>query len=185
VAILARHAGLGMEDYVRSEISSGMDSIVRDAQGPIKELIASEGRDGLFKMLMSRIPAGFLIALLLSFWVNLLFISQILGGFLSKTFWTRYRTPEWLVWPTLASGALYLFTDHAPYLIGLNGFQLFMAFYTLQGFSILSFFFHRLGIHEFFRFILYAFAFFMALPLIAGLGFFDLWFDFRRKFGQT
>jgi hypothetical protein len=185
VSFLAKQTGLGIEDFVRSEISIGMDAIVKEAQGPVKELIATEGREGLFKMLMSRIPAGILIALLLSFWINLLFVSQILKGFLSRTFWTRYRTPDWLVWPTLACGALYLFTDHAPYLIGLNGFQLFMTFYTLQGFSILSFAFHRLGVHEFFRFILYALLFFLALPLVAGLGFFDLWFDFRRKFGQT
>jgi uncharacterized protein YybS (DUF2232 family) len=109
----------------------------------------------------------------------------VLKGFLSKAFWTRYRTPDWLVWPTLACGALYLFTDHAPYLIGLNGFQLFMTLYALQGYSILSFFFHRLEMHDFLKFILYALVFFLALPLVVALGFFDLWFDFRRKFGQT
>ncbi|NDG85508.1 MAG: DUF2232 domain-containing protein [Proteobacteria bacterium] len=85
----------------------------------------------------------------------------------------------------MACGALYLFTDHAPFLIGLNGFQLFMTLYTLQGFSILSFFFHRLEMHDFLKFLAYALLFFIALPLVVALGFFDLWFDFRRKFGQT
>jgi Predicted membrane protein (DUF2232) len=163
VAVLAKKAHLGIEDFVRRQISLEMDLVIKEAQGPIKDLVEVEGREGLFKLLMSRFPAGVLIAMLLSFWINLLFISQILKGFLSKTFWTRFRTPDWLVWPALACGALYLFTEHAPYLIGLNGFQLFVTIYALQGFSILSFFLHRIGIHEFFRFILYAIAFFFAL----------------------
>ncbi len=185
ILFLAHRAGLGPVEFVRNEISLGLDVITRDAQGPLSELIKTEGRDGLFKMLMSRVPATILIALLLSFWINLLFVSQIQKGFLSKTFWTRYRNPDWMVWPALACGALYLFTTHAPYLIGLNGLQLFMAFYALQGFSVFSYFFHRVGIHEFFRFVFHALLFLTALPLVTGIGFFDLWFDFRRRFGQN
>ncbi|NDG85895.1 MAG: DUF2232 domain-containing protein, partial [Proteobacteria bacterium] len=72
VAFLARHSGFGMVDYIRSEISIGMDLIAKEAQGPMKELLESEGREGLFKSLMSKLPAAVLIALMLSFWINLL-----------------------------------------------------------------------------------------------------------------
>jgi|GEM_PF-2447546 len=181
---LGMQAGLGPIEYVRHEVSQIMDELILNPQGAMKDLIASEGRDGLYRKIMTELPSGILISILISLWVNLLFASQLLRGFLSKTFWSRFKNPEWLVWPTLAATALYAFCDQAPYLIGLNGFKLFMVLYGLQGLSILSFFLNRAGIQGFLRTALYGVALFLGSPLLVSAGFFDLWFDFRKKFGQ-
>ncbi|MBU6152665.1 MAG: YybS family protein [Bdellovibrionales bacterium] len=184
LVVLGRNAGQGPIEYVRSEVFQIMDQLILNPQGAVKELVESEGRDGLYRKIMTELPSGILISLLLSFWVNLLFASQLVRGFLSKTFWSRYRNPEWLVWPTIASAALFAFTEKAPYLIGLNGFKLFMVLYGLQGLSILSHFLNRAGIQGFFRTAIYAIALFAGSPVVVSAGFFDLWFDFRKKFGQ-
>ena len=182
---LGRQVGLGPVEYVRSEVFQMMDQLILSPQSAVKELVETEGRDGLYRKIMTELPSGILISLLVSFWVNLLFASQLVRGFLSKTFWSRFKNPEWLVWPTLASAALFAFGDKAPYLIGLNGFKLFMVLYGLQGLSILSHLLNRAGIHGFLRTALYAIALFVGGPVIVSAGFFDLWFDFRRKFGQS
>ncbi len=184
LVVLGRKAGQGPVDYVRSEVFQIMDQLILNPQGTVKDLIQNEGRDGLYRKIMTELPSGILISLLMSLWVNLLFASQFVRGFLSKTFWSRYKNPEWLVWPTLASAALFAFAEKAPHLIGLNGFKVFMVLYGLQGLSILSFFLNRAGIQGFFRTAIYAIALFIASPVVVSAGFFDLWFDFRRKFGQ-
>jgi uncharacterized protein YybS (DUF2232 family) len=180
----AHEIGIGAVDYLRSEISIGMDHLINLPNSPVKKLVDEQGRDGLFRQLMTELPSGLLIALLLSLWVNLLFASQIVPSFLSKSFWNRFRNPEWLVWPTLGSAALYAFAEHAPYYIGLNLFKLLMVFYAFQGLSILGFLMTRNGIAGLGRILIFSVALFLALPLVLALGFFDLWFDFRKKFGQ-
>jgi hypothetical protein len=184
LVVLGRNVGLGPVEYVRGEVFQIMDQLILNPQGAIQELVEAEGRDGLYRKIMTELPSGILISLLLSFWVNLLFASQLVRGFLSKSFWSRYKNPEWLVWPTLVSAALFAFADKAPYLIGLNGFKLFMVLYGLQGLSILSFFLNKAGIQGFFRTAIYGIALFIGSPVVVSAGFFDLWFDFRKKFGQ-
>jgi hypothetical protein len=184
LVILGRNLGQSPIEYVRSEVFQIMDQLILNPQGAVKELVLAEGRDGLYRKIMTELPSGILISLILALWVNLLFASQIVRGFLSKTFWSRYKNPEWLVWPTLASAALFAFAEKAPYLIGLNGFKLFMVLYGLQGLSILSYLLNRTGIQGFFRTAIYAIALFIASPIVVSAGFFDLWFDFRKKFGQ-
>ncbi len=180
----AHEIGLGVVDYLRSEISIGMDHLIHLPNSPVKKLVDEQGRDGLFRQLMTELPSGLLIALLLSLWVNLLFASQIVPAFLSKSFWNKFKNPEWLVWPTLGSAALYAFGEHAPYYFGLNLFKLLMVFYAFQGVSILGFLMTRNGIAGLGRILIFSVALFLALPLVLALGFFDLWFDFRKKFGQ-
>lgn len=182
--VLGHQAGMGPLEYVRSQISLLMDEQVQNPNSPLKDLIADQGKDGLYRKFMTELPSGILITLLLSLWVNLLFASQFLKGFLSNTFWSQYRNPAFMVWPTLAFGFLYAFGDHAPHLIGLNGFKLAMVLYALQGLSVLVYLLNRKEIHGFLRLLILGLAVSAATPVIISLGFFDLWFDFRRKFGQ-
>jgi hypothetical protein len=181
-----RAHGVGMSgtEYLRSEISIGMDHLINLPNSPVKKLIEEQGREGLFRQLMTELPSGILIGLLLSLWLNLLFASQIVPGFLSRTFWSKFRNPEWLVWPTLISAALYAFTEHAPYYLGLNVFKVLLVLYGLQGLSIMGFLLNRYKIFGLGRVLVLAVAILLAMPLVLSLGFFDLWFDFRRKLGQ-
>jgi hypothetical protein len=184
LAVLGLEAGMGPVEYFRAQISLLIDEQFLNPNSPLKELIANEGKDGMYRKLMTELPSGILIILLVSLWMNLLFASQFLKAFLSNTFWSQYRNPPLLVWPTLACGFLYAFGDHAPYLIGLNGFKLALALYGLQGLSILVYLLNRKQVFGFLRLLILGLSVTVATPVIVSLGFFDLWFDFRRKFGQ-
>jgi hypothetical protein len=181
----SHQANLNPAEYLRTEISLGVDHMAAIPDSPIKKLIEEDGRENILKELMTELPSGILISIILAFWINLLFASQLMGGFLSKAFWSTYRNPEWLIWPTLGFAALFAFTDHAPYFVGLNGFKVLLVFYGFQGLSVLSFILNRFKVLGFGRAVLFAFSIFLAMPIVLSLGFFDLWFDFRRKFGQS
>lgn len=174
-----------MIEYVRAEIGMAVDSLINLPDSPVKQLVQEEGRDGLFRKLMTELPSGILISLVFCLWVNLLFASQLVKGFLSKSFWANYRNPEWLIFPTIICGSLFAFGENALYFIGLNGLKLMMAFYGLQGLSVISHLLNRYKILGIGRAIAFAVAVFIVPPLVLALGFFDLWFDFRKKVGHS
>lgn len=176
---------VGPIDFVKSQLSAGIQQLAAIPESPVKRLVDEQGSDGLLKQLMTELPSGMLITLILAFWVNLLFASQLMQGFLSKSFWASYRNPEWLIWPTLLCAGMFAFAEHAPYYIGLNGFKVLLVLYGFQGLSILSHFLNRYKILGLGRALVFSLAIFILMPLVISLGFFDLWFDFRRKFGQN
>lgn len=183
--IQARHAQTDIIEYVRSQVSMRMDQLISFPDSPFKQFVEEQGRDELFHKVMTEVPATILALLVFCLWINLLFASQLVRGFLSKAFWATYRNPEWLVIPTLICGGLYVFAEHAPYYIGLNGLKLVMVFYAMQGLSIISHILNRYKILGIGRMIVFVVAILIAPPLVLSLGFFDLWFDFRKKFGHS
>jgi hypothetical protein len=182
---LSHQVQMGIIEYVKSELSSLMDHLIALPDSPVKTLVEEQGRDALFKDLMTELPSGIVMALIFGLWINLLFASQLIKGFLSKNFWANYRVPELVIWPTLICAGLFIWSEHALYYIGLNGLKILLVFYGFQGLSVLSYVLNHYKIFGFVRALLFTTAIFLVMPLVLSLGFFDLWFDFRRKLGQT
>ena len=185
MTLLARGQHMDIFQYTHSEISLGIDRLLAIPDHPIKKWIEEQGRSELIHNLMVELPSGILIAFIICYWFNLLLAFRTLPGFLSRAFWASYKNPEWLVWPTLICGALYIFDDHALYYIGMNGLKVLLVFYGFQGLSIVTHILNHRQIFGLIRAVIYGLLIFIATPFAFGLGFFDLWFDFRRKFGQS
>ena len=185
VAFLAHTQHLGIVDYLKSEINLGIDHLMAVPDHPVKKWIEEQGRTELVHQLMTELPSGIMIAVIICYWFNLLLVFRVVPGFLSRAFWGSYRTPEWLVWPTVLCGALYLVSDHAFYYLGMNGLKVLLVFYGFQGLSIVTNFLNRRQIFGLIRVVIYGLLIFVLSPFAFALGFFDLWFDFRRKFGQS
>jgi len=102
----------------------------------------------------------------------------------STYFW---RAPEPLVWVLIVSAGVSFFCSY-PLLnaVGVNVSIVCLAFYALQGAAIAFCFFRKWRVPIFIRvvflFILFLQQYFLAL--IALLGLFDLWFDFRKRVKQ-
>lgn len=185
IIILAHQQHLGIEEYLRNEINFGIDRLLTIPDHPIKGWVAEQGRTNLVHNLMTELPSGILIALIFCYWFNLLLVFRTLPGFLSRAFWGSYKNPEWLVWPTLVCAALYAFEEKALYYVGMNGLKVLLVFYGFQGLSVVTNFMNRRQIFGLIRAVIYIFIVLLASPFAFALGFFDQWFDFRRKFGQT
>ncbi|MCO5143216.1 MAG: YybS family protein [Oligoflexia bacterium] len=107
-------------------------------------------------------------------------------GFVRRTgigrdFIRRWRSPEWLVWPTLVVGAL-LIWDLPPYsIIAQNLLKPLLLIYFFQGMSILAFFLDSFRLRGPVRVLFYGSAILFLTPMVVSFGFFDLWFNFRNR----
>jgi hypothetical protein len=104
---------------------------------------------------------------------------------LDRRVFNRWRNPDWLIWPTILSWAIILFGNERDSQMALNGFKILMAAYGLQGLAVMGAIFDAWKIRGFFRMAFYFMAVFLMMPLVLSIGFFDQWFDFRKKFRQT
>lgn len=99
----------------------------------------------------------------------------------------RFSLPHYFVWITIALGFLFFlerYIFHAEWLrvTALNGLIVCGGVYFLQGLVIVSFYLRRLSL-RWFRAAAYIMMFLfiqVTAPVVAVLGFTDLWIDFRR-----
>jgi hypothetical protein len=182
---LSAREGLGMVEYVRRLVIQVMDVWVAIPDSPFKAFVDEEGRDALNKLAITEAPSLLIVSLILSIWLNLLFSARALGELAPRTFWESFKVPEFLIWPTLVFAGLVIWSDHAFYFAALFALKGLLAFYGFQGLSVMSQLLSRYKIFGFARTVTFSVAIFIATPLVLALGFFDLWFDFRSKFGQS
>jgi len=94
-----------------------------------------------------------------------------------------WKAPEFLVWGVIGCGLALFLPGKAINTIGLNGLLMLMTVYFFQGIAIVSFYFEKKRFPRFIRFFLYTLIAVQHLILLAviGLGFFDMWVNFRRS----
>jgi len=101
----------------------------------------------------------------------------------SRPRFSSWRAPEFLVWPLIVAGFLYVLTEGVAGLIAINLLVVLLLVYYLQGLAVVSYMFEKRQLHPFLRSLGYLLALFAnPLPLIvAGVGLFDLWINFRER----
>jgi uncharacterized protein YybS (DUF2232 family) len=165
------YRNMGMSDENIRMISSSLDKI----------------HDALVKI----IPALVSVSTLFVAWTSILLAKPILirrslfyPDFGHLNVW---QAPEYLVWGVIGC-ALTLFLPNASIkIIGINGLLILMSVYFFQGIAIVSFYFNKKQFPRIIRFFLYTLIAVQQLVLLAviGLGFFDMWFNFRKLGKQT
>lgn len=123
---------------------------------------------------------------LLVAWISILLARPLLKSknlffpdFGSLNLW---QAPEFLVWGVIGCGSVLLLPQKIPGILGLNLLIILMTIYFFQGISIVSFYFEKKRLPKILSFFLYSI---MALQqilllLVIGLGFFDIWLNFRK-----
>jgi uncharacterized protein YybS (DUF2232 family) len=131
-------------------------------------------------------PAMVIMSMLFVAWINMLTSRSVFKRF-SVPFpeygpLNRWKAPEQLVWIAISSGLMLLVPSPALKLIGLNIFLILLTVYMFQGVAIASYFFDKKRFPRWARIVLYTVIFLQqfALIVVIGLGFFDLWLDFRK-----
>lgn len=102
-------------------------------------------------------------------------VSLVLGDF------NRFKNPEQLIWVLIAAGFAMLVDSDVVTLAALNLLIVVVSLYFIQGMAVITQSFNRFIVPGFVRFIFYlllAVQPFLAL-VVAVLGIFDLWGDFR------
>ena len=72
--------------------------------------------------------------------------------------------------------------EHTVKLFGINGLLILMTIYFFQGIAIISFYFEKKHFPRLLRIVLYSLIALqqIVLLIVVGLGFFDMWLNFRK-----
>jgi uncharacterized protein YybS (DUF2232 family) len=133
-------------------------------------------------------PSLVIISAILAIWMNFLLGKDYLGR--AGIFFTRFmalarwKSPDFMVWIFLVSGALFFLPNEDVNFVSWNVFPVVCFIYLLQGLAIVSFFFQMKNVPYFLRFLFYfliAVQQILMIP-IAAVGLFDIWIDFRKFF---
>jgi len=137
-------------------------------------------------VLVRIIPALVFASALFAAWTNLLMARTLLRvkGLIYPDFGPliQWRPPEVLVWGVIGSGLMLLIPIDSLKMLGLNGLIALMAVYFFAGIAIVSYFFDKKRFPRMLRFFLYSLIALQQfiLLLVIGLGFFDVWLNFRK-----
>jgi len=93
----------------------------------------------------------------------------------------QWKAPELLIWPVILGGFGVFFASGIYYRIAVNLLTITLPIYFLQGIAVVAHFFQRRGVPVALRVLGYLMLVVVnPLPvLVAGIGVFDLWVDFR------
>ena len=103
-------------------------------------------------------------------------------GLFSERIFSEWICPENLIWGFILSGAALFLGQGVISDAGLNVFLIMLGIYFAQGLSIVVHFLKVRNVPTFFWFVLFILIFVQPLliGLVAGLGVFDIWADFRK-----
>ncbi len=178
---------------LRTQVASFVDYLVQSVSTSTSSsaLINPSDIDEWKRSLFLEFPSALANFSLILVWSNLVLLLKInpkgvresLG--LDAGYFRKWKTPFYLVWPTIITGFFLVVDLGIVSHVALNVFKFLMAIYAIQGLSILSFFFEVWNIRGLFRLIGFSVVLILMMPLVLSLGFFDLWFDFRSKLRQS
>lgn len=124
-----------------------------------------------------------LTGFLLLMQVFLLWLLPATKGLLPGPAFVDWKVPDLLVWPMIIAGFCAFLTTATIQTIAINLLIIIIPLYYLQGLAVVTYYFQQRGTSPWLRAVSYLFlALFNPLPfLVAGVGLFDLWGNFRKK----
>lgn len=169
------------------QLASAMN--VQEKMGLSQDSLASlkEQAPQIVEMMLRLLPALLLLSFAFIVLINLLYLGRRFperrAEWFSLPHLREWKGPEPLVWGLIACGIV-LFLTGAGVLntIAWNFLVVIGACYFAQGLAVIAFFFHKNNVPRFLRGLTYVLIIFQQIftLLVAGLGLFDLWGDFRR-----
>jgi uncharacterized protein YybS (DUF2232 family) len=141
----------------------------------------------IVEQMLQLLPGLLFISLCLVVLLNILFLWRRFPD--RRTQWLlvanfrEWKCPEQLVWALIACGfAFFVPASEVVTIVAVNVLLVTGVGYFIQGLAIVAFFFHKNNVPRFLRSATYILIIFQQIftLLVAALGLFDLWGDFRR-----
>jgi uncharacterized protein YybS (DUF2232 family) len=173
-------------DYVRKNLELTIELYKSMGMSPESVRMFSESLEKIHFVIVRILPALVITSTLFIIWATLILSKPLLVArklvypdFGPLNIW---KAPEYLVWGVIGCGLMLLIPNTSLKLLGTNGLLILMTIYFFQGIAIVSFFFEKKRFPRFLRFILYTLIALqqILLLIIIGLGFFDVWLNFRK-----
>lgn len=173
-----------VEGYLQGEINTAL-ALARDLDLPADQAAQFEAtvrQTG--DLLLQAYPAAATVGyglLLLTTLLGLVLAARGNYSISGKPF-DKWKVPELWIWGLIAGGGGVLLADGIVSVVALNLLVVMLALYFLQGLAIVRYFFSSRRVPPLLRTLGYVLlATLNPLPvLVAGIGVFDLWIDFRK-----
>jgi uncharacterized protein YybS (DUF2232 family) len=139
--------------------------------------------DMVLTMVPALVCAAFAVLVLLSLFFLLRRFPERRSEIVREADLREWRAPEWLVWPFVAAGFVFVIPGSEAFTpAALNLLLITAVFYFFHGLSIVGYYFDHKHVPRVLRGLLYLAIMFEQILTIAVvvLGLFDLWGDFRR-----
>ena len=173
-------------DFVAKNLALSM-ALYESMDIPEEHLyIISNAMKNIEYVLVRMIPSLLIIFNIFISWACILLVKPILKGkglfFPDFGHLKLWKAPDFLVWCVIGSCLLLFWTDKTIKIIGLNAIFILMTIYFFAGIAIVAYYFEKKAVPRTVRFFLYTLIALQQIVLIIviGLGFFDVWFDFRK-----
>jgi uncharacterized protein YybS (DUF2232 family) len=175
-----------MSQYVDQNLQMAMVLYQKTGMSAENIQLISSSLDKIQYVLVRILPALMISSILFIIWTSLLLAKPLLRN--RRLFYPDYgplklwQAPEALVWGVIGCGLILLFPDNTAKMIGLNGLLILLTVYFFQGIAIVSYYFEKKALPRMPRFFLYSLIGLQQIPLLVviGLGFFDMWLNFRK-----
>lgn len=189
-ALVAVSEGASVTSFVDQYVKTQMD-LVQSALPDTPDLTAEQQRElrlllqGMEDWFRQTYPAiivsGYAAVSLLLVWALSLFAGRHYT--VPGEAFVRWKAPENLVWGLIVAGFLFFVADGSIRQLGLNVLIVLLLVYYIQGLAIVTDLFERRQFPTFLRVMGYGMALILnPIPfIVAGVGVFDLWIDFRKK----
>jgi uncharacterized protein YybS (DUF2232 family) len=187
--VMAAVAGQNLLSMAQQEIAAGMDQAVKlyeQQQGlPPQDLeTIKQGLQNIATLLLRILPALGTLNLLLVAGISLLFLRRMAGqrGLTLKLEpFCNFRVPEFLIWLLIATGFSLLAKTALITTLALNVLVVLAVLYICQGLAVLLTIIARSSYAGVLKVLLTGVLLLQPylLPIVAFIGIFDLWGDFR------
>lgn len=170
--------------YLRGELERALE-LTRSSELPDTDKAELQTLAGETVELLERIYPGVVVAvggailLLTTFLLSALAKGRFV---LPGPPFALWKAPELLIWPLIAGGFGALLANGWPQTLAMNLLVVLLPIYFLQGLAVVGFFFQRRGVSPLMRALSYMLliVFNPFQFIVAGIGVFDLWIDFRK-----
>jgi len=186
LTLLSAQAGMGplafLDETLRQAVQQAGTFLLHGEADAQAALAVQTWAEETGRVLSLAFPGLYAVLAVLTGWLNAVLARRAVPEAAGDP-WSRWRAPEAWIWGLIASGLLALLTSGALGAVALNVFVAALGVYFLQGLAVMHHLFEARAFPRLFRVFAYALLF-VQLPVmlvVAGVGAFDLWFDFRTR----
>jgi uncharacterized protein YybS (DUF2232 family) len=173
-----------LADTVKQAADQAREFLLRTDSSPEAVAAVRQWADQTTRIFVRSFPGVVAAMSLLVGWGNAMGLRRIFRGRgIPVPDWNTWRTGEHWIWLLIGSGLLALLGKGTMATVGINCFIPMLAIYFLQGLAIVQHLFETKHFPRLVRAVTYALLFFQlpVMLLVAGVGAFDLWIDFRSR----
>jgi hypothetical protein len=140
-------------------------------------------KEVIIRFLLGLLGSVFVIISLSNILVPKIYLAKRLKNEAFAPVFTQWKLPEPLIWGIITAGALAFWGKGIFNVCGENALLVLSSIYFLQGVAVVAFYFERLKVPTFIRWIIYILLCIQwyGLILVVIIGVSDVWFDLRAR----